>query len=214
MTRFIAVVVAAVAFTSACQTNPVRVTDESIAVRDAQLAALKPWRARGSIAVDSKEQGVVNATFAWDVNDNGFDIRLIGPLGLKTFRVVEDQQGAVLSGDGEEYSGESAELLLLDALGVRIPLVNMQDWVVGLQGSAKTATRDRRGRIKKMLVTDVDQTRWNVNFESYAKVDDLDLPKRIAVSGDGVEIKLSINNWSQPQTVDTDRLLIPTAELN
>jgi outer membrane lipoprotein LolB len=210
----LAVVLAVAALTAGCQTNPVQVTEESVAARDARLAALKPWRASGSIAVDSKEQGVVNATFSWNVNNNGFDIRLIGPLGLKTFRVVEDQQGAVLTGDGEEFFGTSAELLLLDALGVRIPLVNMQDWVVGLQGNADTATRDRRGRIRKMRVINADDTHWNVNFESYASVDDLDLPRRIAVSGEGMEIKLSINDWSQPRTPDTNRLQIPTAELN
>lgn len=206
--------VAAVAITAGCQSNPVRVTEASVATRDAKLAALKPWRARGSLAVDSKQQGAVNATFTWDVNNNGFDIRLIAPLGLKTYRVVENQQGATLTGDGQVYTGPSAELLLLDALGVRIPLINMQDWAVGLQGKANTAKRDRRGRIVRMSVTDEDQTRWNVNFERYSSVNDLDLPQRIAVTGDGVEIKLSINNWSQPETVDENRLMIPTAELN
>ena len=202
------------ALTAGCQTTPVRVADETIAVRDARLVALKPWRASGSIAVDSETQGVVNATFSWNVNHHGFDIRLIGPLGLKTFRVTEDQHGAVLTGDGEEFSGTSAELLLLDALGVRIPLVDMQDWVVGLPGNAETASRDSRGRIKKMRVTNADNTSWNVNFKSYTLLDDLDLPRRITVSGEDMEIKLSINDWSQPHTPDTNRLVIPTAELN
>ncbi len=198
---------------AACQTNPVRIDDEAIASRDAELVNLKPWRALGSLVVNSKAQGVVNATFTWEASDAGFDIRLIGPLGLKTYRITENAAGARVTGDNQELTGNSAEALLLEAIGVRVPLVNMQDWVVGLQGEATDAQRDRQGRIRSMRVTGEDQQRWEVNFQRYATVEDLELPRQILVNGTDVEIRLSIRRWSRQLEADDNRLSIPTAGL-
>lgn len=203
----------ALVFLSACNSVPIKpaaeVSEDFIAQRDAKLASLKPWRASGSLVVDSKLQGLINASFAWDASDAGFDIRLIGPLGFKTYRVVEDIAGARLYGGDTERQGPSAEALLRNEIGVGIPLVSMQDWVVGLQGSAKNAQRDSSGRLSRMVVTENGKTTWRVNFERYSQVNDLDLPKTILVSGDGVDIKLSVKKWSKPDTVATDRLLLP-----
>lgn len=198
---------------SACNTSPVKpavaVTESFIVQRDAKLASLKPWRALGSLVIDSKSQGLINASFAWDASDAGFDIRLIGPLGLKTYRVIEDNTGARLYGGETELQGPSAEMLLRNEIGVGIPLHSMQDWVVGLQGSAKEAQRDSAGRLSRMVVTENDKTKWRVNFERYSQVDDLDLPRTILVSGEGLDIKLSVKKWIKPDTVASDRLLIP-----
>lgn len=186
-------------FIVGCQSNPQRATDLSITGRDAQLASLKPWRAQGSLVVDSKQQGVINASFTWLARETGFDIRLIGPLGLNTYRITEDAASARVIGDNQEFNGRSAEALLLDAIGVRVPLHNMQDWVVGLPGNASNVQRDNQGRIRKMVVTDADQSRWSVSFERYGKVDALDLPKLILVSSRDVEIRLAIRSWARPE---------------
>lgn len=213
MIRLAVLVAVSFVLIAGCQSNPIRVTDDDIRSRDAQLADLKPWRAQGSLVVNSKEQGVINATFTWDAKVSGFDIRLIGPLGLKSYRITEDANGARVTGDNQEYIGASAEMLLYDALGVRVPLQNMQDWVVGLQGSATDAQRDRQGRIRTMLVTDDEKTRWNVDFQRYAAVDDLQLPKRIVVTGTDVEIRMSVRSWVRPDAANEDRLFLPTAGL-
>lgn len=213
MIRLAVLVAVSFVLIAGCQSNPIRVTDDDIRSRDAQLADLKPWRAQGSLVVNSKEQGVINATFTWDAKVSGFDIRLIGPLGLKSYRITEDANGARVTGDNQEYIGASAEMLLYDALGVRVPLQNMQDWVVGLQGSATDAQRDRLGRIRTMLVTDDEKTRWNVDFQRYAAVDDLQLPKRIVVTGTDVEIRMSVRSWVRPDAANEDRLFLPTAGL-
>lgn len=198
---------------SACQVNPLKpdvvATEGDIAKRDAKLAALKPWRALGSLVVDSEAKGLINASFAWDASATGFDIRLIGPLGLKTYRVVEEKNLARLYGDGNEVVGQSAEKLLRDEIGVIIPLADMQDWVVGLPGTGQKAERDSAGRLSKMSVTKDDDTNWLVNFKRYRQVDDLQLPATILVSGDGVEIRLSVRKWTRPEVAASDRLMIP-----
>lgn len=198
---------------TACSINPFKpmtdVTEDQIAQRNAKLAALKPWRVLGSLVVDSESQGLINASFAWDASDTGFDIRLIGPLGLNTYRVVENSEGARLYGGDTDLEGPSAEALLRNELGVGIPLVDMQEWVVGLQGTAIQARRDRSGRLSRMVVTENEETKWRINIERYSQVNDLDLPKTIRVSGDGVDIKLSVKKWTKPDIVANDRLVIP-----
>lgn len=198
---------------SACSLNPFKplpeVTESEIKLRDAQLAALKPWRALGSLVVDSESEGTFNASFAWDANESGFDIRLIGPLGLKIYRIVEDGDGATLFDGENETRGHSAESLLRDVIGVTIPLVAMQDWVVGLQGTAKQARRDRSGRLSDMVIDENNETRWRVDFERYGKVDDLDLPKLISVSSEGIGIRLSVQKWTKSDARSNTRLVIP-----
>lgn len=201
---------------SGCQVVPDKpvaeqavVNEATIAMRDAKLAALRPWRALGSLVVNSEASGVFNASFAWDASATGFDIRLIGPLGLKTYRVVEDYSGARFYGGDGEISGRSAQELLRQETGVNIPLLDMQDWVVGLQGNGSQTQRDSAGRLSEMIITERDQTSWRVEFQRYRQVDDLDLPKTIVVSGEDVEIRVSVRKWTKPDVVANDRLIIP-----
>lgn len=132
---------------------------------------------------------------------------------MSTYRITEDHSGARVTGENQQFSGDSAEALLLEAIGVRVPLRNMQDWVVGLQGDASGVQRDRQGRIKKMRVTD-DQSRWDVTFERYGTFETLELPRLILVSGDDVDIKFAIRAWARPSVADRNRIVIPAAGSN
>ncbi len=203
----------AVVLVLSCQSNPPIVgspaTPESIVERNGKLAALKPWRALGSLVVDSDRQGVVNASFAWDASNDGFDIKLFGPLGVQSFRIIEQSGTARLISKDEEFTGETAELLLMEALGVRIPLRSMQDWVVGLEGTALSAERDRTGLLREMVVAEQSDQQWDVLFQRYTRVDDLDLPKAIRITGNGVKIQLSVKKWTRPDAVSNGRLSVP-----
>lgn len=199
---------------SACQSIPERASEETIASRDARLMRLKPWLARGSLAVDSETQGVINATFTWDARDTGFDIRLIGPLGVSTYRITEDNSSARVTGDNQEFIGDSAEALLLEALGVHVPLENMQEWIVGLQGEATEVQRDHQGRIQRMQVVNEGESRWDVRFERYTNFETLELPRLILVSGPDVEIKMAVRSWSRPAVPQPVRRTIPATVSN
>lgn len=182
-------------------------TEQEIAAREARLAAFRPWRAFGALVIDSEKEGVVNASFAWDVADDGFQIKLFGPLGLQQYEVSEDARGAELIADGERIIGYSAESLLRQTLGVDIPLDKMQSWAVGLPAEATDVERDRQGRLSRMTHALGDE--WQISFQRYRKFEDLDLPRAIVVAGDGVEIRLNIKKWLKPDESDNGRLVIP-----
>ena len=183
------------------------VTEREIADREARLAAFTPWRAFGSLIIDSEKEGVFNASFAWDVATDGFQIKLFGPLGLQQYEVSEDINGAELIADGDTLTGYSAEYLLQQALGVDIPLNRMQSWIVGLPTDAGEIERDRRGRLSRM--THATDAEWEIEFQRYRKFEDLDLPRTIRVAGDDVEIRLSIKKWLKPDETNNGRLVIP-----
>lgn len=196
-----------------CPTSPPvlePLTASEIAARETRLMAFTSWRALGSLVVDSEDQGALNASFAWDGRADGFDIKLFGPLGVQTLQVVESSDGArLLSRKNDEVNGASAERLLLEELGVQIPLRGMQRWVVGLQGLAEQVDRDVAGRITQMVVRGDEFLLWKVIFKSYMEVDGLDLPKSIKVIGNGLDINLKVRKWIKLDFVPKERLLIP-----
>ena len=196
-----------------CSTTPVSVTPAtvlSIPEREARLAAFSPWRALGSISVVSEREGNVNASFSWDSNDQGFSIRLFGPLGIQVVQLSQDSSGALLKDRGGEVAGESAEQLLFAALGVQVPLQQMQTWAVGLPGVAEQVQRDEFGRLQSIVVAKDPTMPWNVLFQRYSNIDDLDLPRSVVVDGEGITIMLTFNKWIRSESSPNDgRLTIP-----
>jgi len=79
---------------TACATKP-DISDavpvQSVAVREARLKEFTPWRALGSITVDSEKQSKVRASFAWKASRQGFDIKLFGPLGVQLVHLSQDK---------------------------------------------------------------------------------------------------------------------------
>ncbi len=209
--RLVLALVVAV-LTVACGTKPdteIRVPTLTVEEREAKLKALTPWRALGSIAVESEERGKFHASFSWDVDAQGYEIKLFGPLGVQAFQLIKNTRGAVLIDRKDQVSGDSAEQLLQAVLGVPVPIGKMQVWAVGLPGGAEQVQRDKIGRLSSMVVAENTDAQWKVNFERYTNVDNMDLPKTVLVDGDGIKIKLSFKKWLRSEDQPTDRLTIP-----
>jgi len=186
------------------------ITEREIAARETRLAAFTTWRALGGLSIDSEKRGVINASFSWNVDIDRFSIKLFGPLGLQQYEVSEDAFGAELIADGDKLRGFTAEDLLRQALGVNIPLTQMQSWIVGLPDDATQVERDRIGRLGNIVhIDDLEDTEWEIEFVRYRKFDELDLPRTIVVNGDDIVIRLSIRKWLKPDTVNSERLVIP-----
>ncbi len=181
----------------------------TVTEREANLKAFKPWRALGTIAIDSDTQGKFNASFAWNVNDQGFDIKVFGPLGIQAFDLSEDENGARLTDRSGTAKADDAEQLIKSVLGSEVPISRMQLWVVGLPGDAGQIERDELGRLNSMVVDDGDAGSWKVDFKRYTVLENMYLPKSVLVEGDGVMITLSVSKWSRAAPVKNERLSIP-----
>lgn len=213
-----AVILAMLSLNGACSLVPkdeAPIGEPSIEEREKRLSQIDPWRASGSIAIDSEADGKFHVSFSWDANADGFDIKLFGPLGVQAFNLIQDNDGARLIDRKEEINGDNAAELIVAALGVPVPINEMQIWAVGLPGTAEEFERDDFGRLKQLVHSD-DDTDWTVDFESYMNVDEINLPRAVLISGlvnnDSVVIKLSFKKWSlelSEEAPATERLSIP-----
>jgi len=185
--------------------------EPSIEEREKRLSQIDPWRASGSIAIDSKADGKYHVSFSWDVNADGFDMKLFGPLGVQAFNLIQDADGARLIDREDETKADDAAELMEAALGLPVPINDMQTWAVGLPGTAKDFKRDGFGRLQQ-LVHNADDTHWTVDFKSYMNVDEINLPREVLIVSDGVSINLKFKKWSVERSEEpkgTERLSIP-----
>ncbi len=207
----LAVLLSVAACSNVKPTEETMVSTATIAEREARLAAFSPWRALGSIAVESEKQGKFNASFSWETNSQGYDIKLFGPLGVQAFHLIENNTGAQLIDRKGQVSGDTADQLLNAVLGVPVPISKMQTWAVGLPGNAIQIQRDNMGRISSMVVAENESFKWNVDFKHYTNVDGLDLPKAVHVDSDDIQIRLSFKKWLRTGATNNNnnRLVIP-----
>jgi len=189
--------------------------ETSIEEREKRLSQIDPWRASGSIAIDSEAEGKFHVSFSWDASADGFDIKLFGPLGVQAFNLIQSADGARLIDRKDETNADNAAELIEAALGVPVPINDMQIWAVGLPGTAAEFERDDFGRLKQLVHSD-DGTNWTVDFASYMNVDEINLPRVVSISGlvndESVSIKLSFKKWSLERSEEaptTERLSIP-----
>jgi outer membrane lipoprotein LolB len=77
-------------------------------------------------------------------------------------------------------------------LGWRLPLDGLRYWVLGVAapGSAATPQRDADQHLVRLT-----QQGWRIDYLGYKRVDGTDLPGKIFLQRDEVEVKLVIDAW-------------------
>lgn len=159
---------------------------------------LTRWELRGRLAVQADNRGG-QASLLWVREAGRHSIRLNGPLGRGVVRVTQDESGARLQ-DSEQrvFEAADAEELLLRYTGWRLPIANLDWWVLGLPIPGVTADRalDDAGRLQTLR-----QQGWVVRYEKYTSVDGYDLPDRLTLTraadtaAPDMEVRLVIDHW-------------------
>ena len=190
----------------------------SIGERQRVLAALEVWSASGRIALSSPTEGF-SASMDWRQIRTDYDVELTALLGQRALRVTQQGAQAMLEARGRKgVMGVNAEKLLLNELGVRVPLSQMAFWIKGLPGTRAKPGYDTAGRLQQLAYVDADGTQWVADFKRYQRVDDLELPALIDIKGQDYSIRLLIKSWKtvpvppqSPPQQTPGRLQIPTA---
>ena len=111
----------------------------------------------------------------WRHSTSGDEMLLSTPLGQGVARIVRQGDAIVLTtSEGKEYSDRDGEALTERALGFRLPLAGLADWV--------------RGRPAPSL----EERGWQVE---YLERDEQGRPTRLRVTYPGVELRLAISEW-------------------
>jgi outer membrane lipoprotein LolB len=119
------------------------------------------------------------ATLIWDRQRQRHQIDLFGPFGGGRIRLTQNSQGATLmQGNRGAATARSADALLFDRTGWRVPFVAMSYWIIGLPapGATQSAVFDKQGRLVSL-----EQQGWRIEYSAYRVHRRWELPDKITL---------------------------------
>jgi outer membrane lipoprotein LolB len=206
--RFTAPLLAAVLLVS-CAVSPTRppVPDPEAAWRAhrAALESVASFRIQGKLGVRTPRRGG-QASIQWTREAGAQTINLYGPFSSGHLLLTEDSAGAVLkSGQGTNHA-PTAEQVLEESTGWRVPFAALRFWALGLPDPAapNTTRLDEFGRLTRL-----EQHGWVIEYLDYGASGALELPARLflktrtehpddALPEEGrfdVEVRLVVREW-------------------
>lgn len=161
----------------------------------ATVQPIQSWTLHGKIGVRSPQESG-SGTLTWVQQQEEYDIRLSGPLGRGATRLQGSKQGVVLDMAGQPtLQARSAEDLLAQQTGWRLPVEHLLWWVRGLPAPDSTSRLqlDPQSRLARLA-----QAGWTVEYSRYQEVNGLQLPQRLQLSADNILLTLVITQWNLP----------------
>jgi outer membrane lipoprotein LolB len=141
----------------------------------------------GRIAMKVRDEAG-SGHIAWRHSASDDELLFTTPLGQGIARLARTAGEITLTmQDGREYKAANAELLTENALGFRVPLEGLADWVRARPAPGVAFTRkDAAGRVAR-----IEQSGWTVDYLEYAG----NLPSRLVLTYPGVQLRLAISDW-------------------
>lgn len=161
----------------------------------ASVLPIQSWTLHGKIGVRSPQESG-SGTLTWIQEQNKYDIRISGPLGRGATRLQGGEGGVVLDMAGQPtLEARSAEALLEQETGWRLPVENLLWWVRGLPApeSPSRLQLDPQSRLARLA-----QAGWTVEYSRYQEVNGLQLPQRLQLSADNILLTLVVTQWHLP----------------
>jgi outer membrane lipoprotein LolB len=163
--------------------------------RRAELQSIREFAFDGRVALAAGTQGL-SAGLHWQQMGDDAALTLRGPLGLGALQIEYDATSLRVTGsDGVQRSGATAEALMHDTLGFAPPLASLRYWLLGCSDPASAAeeTLDDTQRLQTLR-----QQGWQIEYQSYQRVQQRWLPQRVNVQRDERRLKLVIERWRLP----------------
>lgn len=145
----------------------------------------------GRIAVTYRDDAG-SGNIAWRHGARSDEMLLTTPLGQGIARLVRaDGEITLMTQDGREFRAADAESLTEQALGFRLPLLGLADWVRGRAAAppAPAPVRERRDAAGRLA--ELEQSGWKIRYLEYADA----LPSRLTLTFPGLELRLAIAEW-------------------
>ena len=158
----------------------------------AMLANINSFSLRGRLGVVTQKQGF-SGSIEWQHQHESDNIDVYSPVGGKIANIAKTADGVTLTDQkGRSISAQDAESLTEMTLGFRLPLTGLSDWTLGKPTASKidTSTWDEKGRLLTLK-----QDGWDISYENYTNNNGVDLPNKIVLKSEKVNLKLLIENW-------------------
>jgi len=160
------------------------------ALRRETLETIRGFTLRGRI--NDANQGRT-ADVRWLQRDDGqFNLQLNGPFGIGAVEIDGNADGvSVRTRDGTQYLTDP-EAWMQANLGWSIPIGDLRNWALGLPaaGTLEHLSLDAGGQ-----VLNLQQNGWDIRYDSYQTVGQLDLPRKLEARTDQARLRLLIDRW-------------------
>ena len=162
--------------------------------RQQQLTRMNNWRLKGRLAINRGAESW-HLKVNWRQKQNGYEIFLSGPFGSGQVKLTGNPDGVVLrDSERQSYYAAEPEMLLYEHTGVFMPVTGLRYWILGLPDPAKNHTTQTRldayGRLAQL-----QQRAWTVQFPDYVAVKHYELPERLLIQGEDIEVRLVVDDW-------------------
>ena len=184
---------------SACSTRP---THEPATVdpyslwqqHQQQLSQLQHWSLKGRISLATDNQAS-SASVHWQQQSDRYFLRILGPFGQQRITVEGSAVGVTLTdAQGRVMSANNAEELLWRQSGWRLPLQDLQYWILGVPANAQQQFNlNADGQLSSL-----HSQSWRIDYTRYRQVGEYWLPDKLQLHNPQLRIKLAISEWSVP----------------
>ena len=160
--------------TSACSLSPIENSEQ------ATLGSEKPvnWHASGRFIYEADDQRQ-SGQFDWRQEDTSYQVRLFGPFGLGSVRIVGDENLVTIETSDQSYSSNYPDQLFYQLTEMRIPIQSIGGWLTGHLDTSETQSTD-----------------WEVLYDDVQPQDKYLLPNRVDLKNPDVFIRIAVSDWS------------------
>jgi len=186
---------------SACESlSPVVPATENLQLVHAehvrQVNSLASWTLEGRISI-RLEEDAWHAGLYWNQIRDIYQIKIIAPFGQGGAQLDGSAYGVVLNNGEGEFRADSADQLLKQQFGWRIPVDGLRYWATGQP--APTDESDPAPGVSYNsagYISTISQGGWQVEYRRYTNVDGLSLPGKIFLKHqNGLDVRLVVDNW-------------------
>ena len=162
--------------------------------RQQHLNQMNDWRLNGRLAI-TRGAEAWHLKVNWRQKQDDYEIFLSGPFGAGQVKLVGNHDGVVLrDSERHAYYAMEPETLLYEHTGVMMPVTGLRYWILGLPDPAKNHTSQTRldayGRLAELQQRD-----WTVQFPDYVAVKHYQLPERLLIQSEDIEVRLVVDDW-------------------
>lgn len=176
---------------SGCSTPP---PIAYIPIHIEQVSQAQAWEVRGKIAVRTPEERF-SANLYWFHTQEREELRLTTPIGTTVLQLTSTPELTQLVIDGQRYQHHDPQLLLQRATGWSIPIDSLPLWLTGqITAQDRVLQKDSNNRPISLLSSD-KESHWQVSFLSWQQQSGAQIPKKMLLTHEQVEIKLQLNRW-------------------
>lgn len=181
--------------TSCANMSPPAAKESTVSweTRKAQLEQLHSWQINGKIAVITAQDSG-SASVDWLERQGNYTISMYGPLGANSITMKGSPGHVTLkTSDGKSITAPSAEELLSQQWGWKLPLSYLKYWVRGLPVPNLPAqnTFDSAHRLASL-----SQQGFTIHYQGYTTAGTLDLPQHLSITSPTLKTKIVIYKWN------------------